>query len=155
MSLIDTLDGMLMLFAYSWSYINPVRKLYYNIVITSISVSVAFLVALIEMFAIIGERMGYEGGFWDFIATLSDNFGIIGYVIIGAFVLSWLVSAIVYRLLGYHKLEKKFEDMGKCTEEVIDEEAQEKSSPKDLHIEEADVGIRQLDCPGEGVGSTK
>ncbi|KAJ2961936.1 hypothetical protein NQZ79_g2878 [Umbelopsis isabellina] len=147
MSLIDTLDGMLMLFAYSWSYINPVRKLYYNIVITSISVSVAFIVALIEMFAIIGERMNYEGGFWDFIATLNDNFGIIGYVIIGAFVLSWLVSAIVYRLLGYHKLEKKFEDKRNGPEDAVGEEVQEKSSPKGLDIEEADLGISHLDQP--------
>jgi high-affinity nickel-transport protein len=155
MSLIDTLDGMLMLFAYSWSYINPVRKLYYNIVITTISVSVAFLVALIEMFAIIGERMNYEGGFWDFIATLSNNFGIIGYVIIGAFVLSWLVSAIVYRLLGYHRLEKEFEEKRNYPEDTPDEEVQEKASGSDLDIEEADLGISHTECQLEEVVHSK
>lgn len=141
MSLIDTLDGMLMLFAYSWSYINPVRKLYYNIVITSISVTVAFLVALIEMFALIGERLGYEGGFWDFIAILSDNFGIIGYIIIGAFVLAWIVSAIVYRLSGYHKLEKDFDDREKKQKDANVETVDQEPCEKSLGKEEADICV--------------
>ncbi|GAB5585383.1 hypothetical protein Unana1_00283 [Umbelopsis nana] len=141
MSLIDTLDGMLMLFAYSWSYINPVRKLYYNIVITSISVTVAFLVALIEMFALIGERLGYEGGFWDFIAILSDNFGIIGYIIIGAFVLTWIVSAIVYRLSGYHKLEKDFDDREKKQKDANVETVDQEPCEKSLGKEEADICV--------------
>ncbi|KAG2188102.1 hypothetical protein INT44_000853 [Umbelopsis vinacea] len=144
MSLIDTLDGMLMLFAYSWSYINPVRKMYYNVVITTISVTVAFLVALIELFALIGERLELEGGFWTFIATLSDNFGIIGYVIIGAFVLAWIVSAVVYRLSGYHKLEKEFDEKEKAMKAEIVEGTEEQvlsSSEKPLEKEEADIGL--------------
>lgn len=144
MSLIDTLDGMLMLFAYSWSYINPIRKMYYNIVITSISVTVAFLVALIEMFALIGERLELEGGFWTFISTLSDNFGIIGYVIIGAFVLAWIISAVVYRLSGYHKLEKEFDDKEKegkdIAVEVIEGSEDQDFNEKTLEKEEANIG---------------
>ncbi|KAI8098868.1 high-affinity nickel-transport protein-domain-containing protein [Halteromyces radiatus] len=109
MSLIDSLDGMLMLFTYTWAYINPVRKLYYNLTITSISVVVACLVALIEFFSLIGEQLNLENGWWSFWYTLSDSFEWIGIVIVGAFIVTWVVSAIVYRWLGYKALEKEFD----------------------------------------------
>jgi high-affinity nickel-transport protein len=112
MSLIDSLDGMLMLFTYTWAYINPVRKLYYNLTITMISVVVAVLVALIEFFSLIGEQLELENGWWSFWYTLSDSFEWIGIVIVGAFILTWVVSAMVYRWLGYKALEREFDLKG-------------------------------------------
>ncbi|KAI7867009.1 high-affinity nickel-transport protein-domain-containing protein [Spinellus fusiger] len=110
MSLIDSLDGMLMLFTYTWAYVNPVRKMYYNLVITSISVVVACLVALIEFFSLLGDQLHLDNGWWRFWGTLSDSFEWIGIVIVGSFIVTWIVSAIVYRLLGYKDLELEFDD---------------------------------------------
>ncbi|KAI9016425.1 high-affinity nickel-transport protein-domain-containing protein [Phycomyces nitens] len=110
MALIDSLDGMLMLFTYTWAYVNPVRKMYYNLIITSISVVVACLVALIELFALIGEQLELDNGWWEFWYTLADSFEWIGIVIVGAFIVTWLVSAVVYRLLGYKDLEREFDE---------------------------------------------
>ncbi|KAI9303210.1 high-affinity nickel-transport protein-domain-containing protein [Cunninghamella echinulata] len=109
MSLIDSLDGILMLFTYTWAYINPVRKLYYNMTITLISVVVAILIALIELFALIGEELELDNGWWQFWYTLSDSFEWIGIVIVGCFILTWVVSAMIYRLLGYKALEKEYD----------------------------------------------
>lgn len=109
MSLIDSLDGILMLFTYTWAYINPVRKLYYNLTITLISVVVACLIALIELFSLIGEQLELENGWWQFWYTLSDSFEWIGIVIVGCFIITWVVSAILYRVLGYKALEKEFD----------------------------------------------
>ena len=110
MSLIDTLDSILMLFTYTWAYINPVRKMFYNLTITSISVVVAIIVALIEFFALIGEQLELDNGWWRFWYFLADSFEYIGIIIIGAFILTFIVSAIVYRLAGYRDLEKDFDD---------------------------------------------
>lgn len=105
MSLVDTTDGVLMLGAYSWAYVKPIRKLYYNMTITFVSVLVALLVGGIEALALIADQLKLQGGFWDFVGNLSDNFGLIGYFIIGIFILSWAISAIVYRLKKYDEIE--------------------------------------------------
>lgn len=110
MALIDSLDSILMLFTYTWAYINPVRKLFYNLTITSISVIVAVLVALIQFFALIGEQLELDSGWWRFWYFLGDSFEWIGVIIVGAFIVTWLVSAIVYRLTGYRDLEKEFDE---------------------------------------------
>lgn len=110
MGLIDSLDSILMLFTYTWAYINPVRKLFYNLTITSISVIVAIVVALIELFALIGEQLELDNGWWRFWYFLSDSFEYIGIIIIGAFILTYIVSAIVYKLAGYKDLEKEFDE---------------------------------------------
>jgi high-affinity nickel-transport protein len=109
MALIDSLDSILMLFTYTWAYINPVRKLFYNLTITSISVIVAVVVALIELFSLIGEQLELDNGWWRFWYFLADSFEYIGIIIIGAFILTYIVSAIVYRLAGYKALEKEFD----------------------------------------------
>ncbi len=101
MALVDTLDGILMLGAYGWAFVRPLRKLYYNITITSVSVVIALLVGGIEALGLIGDQLGLEGGFWEFVSTANDNFGLIGYGIIGVFVLAWLVSAAIYRWKRY------------------------------------------------------
>ena len=105
MCLIDTTNGILMLGAYSWAYVKPIRKLYYNLTITLVSVLVALLVGGIEALGIIGNKLGLQGGFWDFIGEVSENFGAVGYCIVGIFLVSWAVSTIVYRLKKYDEIE--------------------------------------------------
>ncbi len=105
MTLIDTTDGVLMLGAYGWAFLKPLRKLYYNIVITAVSVVVAVLIGGIETLGLIGDTFKLEGAFWDAIGALNDNFGVLGYLIIGVFAASWLVSALIYRAMGYDALE--------------------------------------------------
>jgi high-affinity nickel-transport protein len=104
MSLVDTTDGILMLGAYGWAFLNPLRKLFYNITVTAVSVLVALLVGGIEALGLIGDKFAFTGRFWNFIGSLNDNFGDLGYVIIGIFVVCWLVSVLLYRVNGYDKI---------------------------------------------------
>jgi high-affinity nickel-transport protein len=105
MSLIDTTDGVLMLGAYNWAFVKPVRKLYYNLIITGVSVAVAVAVGGIEALGLIGDQLGLSGGFWDGIGSLNDNFNGLGFAIIGLFILAWAVSVIAYRYTGLDKLK--------------------------------------------------
>ena len=105
MSLVDTTDGILMLGAYGWAFVKPIRKLYYNMTITFVSVVVAVLVGGIEALGLAGDQFGLTGPFWEGIAALNGHFGTIGYLIIAVFVLSWLLSAVIYRARGYDRLE--------------------------------------------------
>jgi nickel/cobalt transporter (NiCoT) family protein len=105
MSLIDTTDGALMLGAYGWAFTTPIRKLYYNLTITFVSVLVAVLIGGIEVLGLVANQLSLEGPFWSFIGTLNDNFGTLGYLIIAIFVASWLVSIAVYRLGQLDRLE--------------------------------------------------
>lgn len=105
MSLIDTTDGILMLGAYGWAYVKPIRKLYYNMTITLISVLVAVIIGGIEVLSIIRDQLGLNGWFWDVIGNLSSNFGTIGYIIIGIFILSWLISTAIYKVNRYEEVE--------------------------------------------------
>ena len=105
MCLLDTTDGVLMLGAYGWAFVKPVRKLYYNLNITLVSVLVAVMVGTIEILGIIGGQFGYKGTLWAGVARMSDNFTLIGAGIIGVFVVSWLVSTAIYKLRRYDDLE--------------------------------------------------
>ena len=105
MSLVDTTDSILMLGAYGWAFVKPVRKLYYNMTITFVSVLVALLVGGIEVLSLAGDKFGLKGPFWDGIGALNENFGTLGYLIIAIFVVSWVASAIIYRARGYDRLE--------------------------------------------------
>ena len=105
MSLVDTTDSILMLGAYGWAFVKPIRKLYYNMTITLVSVLVAVLVGGIEALGLAVDQFDLHGPFWDGIGALNDNFGILGYLIIGVFVASWVISAIIYRARGYDRLE--------------------------------------------------
>jgi len=104
MSLVDTTDGVLMLGAYGWAFMNPVRKLYYNLTITGVSVVVAIAIGGIEALGLIADQLGLTGGVWNAVNAANDNFGALGYAIIAIFVASWLVSFVVYRVMGYDKL---------------------------------------------------
>ena len=107
MSLMDTTDGVLMLGAYGWAFMKPIRKLYYNLTITAVSVIVALVVGGLEVLNLIGDRLGLTeaGGFWGAIGAINDNFGILGYIIVGIFVLGWLISFVVYRAKRYDEIE--------------------------------------------------
>ncbi len=107
MSLMDTTDGVLMLGAYGWAFLKPVRKLYYNLTVTAVSVIVAVVVGGLEVLNLIGDRLGLTGGggFWGAIGAVNDNFGVLGAIIVGIFVLSWLISFAVYRAKRYDEIE--------------------------------------------------
>jgi nickel/cobalt transporter (NiCoT) family protein len=105
MTLIDTTDGILMLGAYGWAFTKPIRKLYYNLTITSVSVLVAVLVGGIEALGLVADQLKLEGPFWSFIGALNDNFGSLGYLIIAIFVGSWLFSMAIYRLGRFDLLD--------------------------------------------------
>jgi high-affinity nickel-transport protein len=105
MTLIDTTDAVLMVRAYGWAYIKPIRKLYYNMTITLVSVMVALLIGGVEALGLIGRKLDLTGSFWTGIEALNENFGALGYAIIAIFLVSWMVSVIVYRLKGYDDIE--------------------------------------------------
>jgi high-affinity nickel-transport protein len=105
MALIDTADSVLMLGAYGWAFMKPIRKLYYNLTITAVSVLVALLVGSVEALGLFAEKLSLHGGFWNYVLMLNDEFGVLGYVIVALFVASWLVSLAVYRIKGYDRLD--------------------------------------------------
>jgi high-affinity nickel-transport protein len=96
MSLLDTIDGSFMNFAYGWAFAKPVRKVYYNLAITGQSVAVAFIVGSIELLSIATATLGLKGGFWAWASSIDLN--TVGYVIVGVFVLMWAVAFAVWRL---------------------------------------------------------
>ncbi|MEA3104315.1 MAG: nickel/cobalt transporter (NiCoT) family protein [Caballeronia mineralivorans] len=107
MSLVDTTDGILMLGAYRWAFVRPMRKLYYNITITFVSVVVAVLIGGIEVLDLLQDRLGLKGVFWDAIGSLNEHFGLLGYIVIGVFMVSWIVSIAIYKLRRYDDISVK------------------------------------------------
>jgi high-affinity nickel-transport protein len=105
MALVDSTDSILMLGAYGWAFVKPMRKLYYNMTITFVSIVVALLIGGIEVLGLVGDEFDLKGGFWEMMDLLNNNFGVIGFVIIGVFVLSWIVSIAVYRMNRYDEIE--------------------------------------------------
>ena len=105
MSLADTTDGVMMLGAYGWAFVKPIRKLYYNMNITLVSVLVALVVGTFETLSIVATQLKLSGPFWDTVGNINENFGLVGVIIIGVFVLSWLSSTIFYRLKKYEHME--------------------------------------------------
>ena len=105
MSLLDTTDGILMLGAYGWAYVKPMRKLFYNMTITFVSIAVALFVGAVEAASVIAMQLHLTGGIWDRLASLSDNFGVLGGGIVVIFIASWLVSTIVYKARRYDEID--------------------------------------------------
>jgi len=103
MSLLDTIDGSFMNFAYGWAFSKPVRKVYYNIVITGLSVAVALYVGGLEILQVISGQLELSGGIWDFVNEFNLNSA--GYFIVGAFVVVWSIALILWR---FGKIEDRW-----------------------------------------------
>ena len=96
MSLLDTIDGAFMNFAYGWAFAKPVRKVFYNITITALSVAVALVVGTIELLSVLADRLSLSGGLWGWVSGLDLNY--VGYAILGLFAVTWAVALTVWRV---------------------------------------------------------
>jgi high-affinity nickel-transport protein len=105
MSLVDTIDGHMMLGAYGWAYLKPIRKIYYNMTITLISIIVAVIIAGIEALGLLIDLLKLQGPVWNAVGMLNDNFGTLGYVIIAIFALSWLASILIYKARRFDEMD--------------------------------------------------
>ena len=103
MTLLDTIDGAFMNFAYGWAFSKPVRKVFYNITITGLSVAVALLIGTIELLQVLSARLSLTGAFFDWLNNL--DFNLIGYGIVGLFVLTWVIALSVWR---FGRIEEKW-----------------------------------------------
>jgi high-affinity nickel-transport protein len=95
MSLLDTIDGAFMNFAYGWAFSKPVRKVFYNITITALSVAVALIIGTIELLSVFAVKLNLTGGVWSFVSNLDLN--VVGYFIVGLFVATWVLALAVWR----------------------------------------------------------
>jgi high-affinity nickel-transport protein len=95
MSMFDTADGVFMNFAYGWAFFRPIRKVYYNITITGLSVAVAFVIGTIELVSVLGQQLNRSGGIWDFAANFNLNHA--GFFIVGLFVVTWAIALSIWR----------------------------------------------------------
>jgi high-affinity nickel-transport protein len=103
MCLFDTIDGSFMNFAYGWAFSKPIRKVYYNITITSLSVIVALVIGSVELLGLISEQAGASGAFWT--AMQNANINTLGFVIVGLFVATWVIALAVWR---FGRIEEKW-----------------------------------------------
>jgi nickel/cobalt transporter (NiCoT) family protein len=97
MTLVDTTDGILMVRAYGWALVDPMRKLWYNFTMTFASIAMAVLIASIQIVGLLVDKAGLEGPLWRAIAGLGGDFTTFGFLVVGVFVAAWLLSALVYR----------------------------------------------------------
>lgn len=99
MVLIDTSDGVAMTLAYGWAFMKPIRKIYYNLTITVISVGVALIIGTVELLQVLSHELGLSGSFWLWLNAL--NFETLGFAIIGLFMASWAIAIAIYRLKDF------------------------------------------------------
>jgi high-affinity nickel-transport protein len=104
MTLVDTSDSVLMVGAYGWAFLNPIRKIWYNLTITAISALVAMLIGGIEALGLLASKLELAGGFWDMVGKLNSGLAGFGYVVIAIFVASWIVSLLMYRWSGLGRI---------------------------------------------------
>ncbi len=104
MSLMDTTDGVLMVKAYNWAFVNPLRKIFYNLTTTCLSIAVALVIGSIELLQVFIGLLRLKGPFYDYVGGL--NFGVLGYVIVGIFLLVWGVSAALWK---FNRMEERHE----------------------------------------------
>jgi high-affinity nickel-transport protein len=103
MTLLDTIDGSFMQFAYGWAFARPVRKIYYNLTITGLSVAVALLVGGAELLGVLAGQLHWDGGFWGWVQSLDLN--TLGFGVVGLFAATWLAAALVWR---WGKVEQRW-----------------------------------------------
>ena len=104
MTLVDTSDSVLMVGAYGWAFLNPIRKIWYNLTITAISALVAMLIGGIEALGLLASKLELAGGFWEMVGRLNSGLAGFGYVVIAIFVASWIVSLLIYRWSGLGRI---------------------------------------------------
>jgi high-affinity nickel-transport protein len=97
MTLVDTSDSVLMVGAYGWAFLNPIRKIWYNLTITAISAVVAMLIGGIEALGLIADKLELDGVFWDLISKINSGLAGFGYLVVAIFVASWIASYPIYR----------------------------------------------------------
>jgi high-affinity nickel-transport protein len=93
--------GAMMVGAYGWAFVNPIRKLWYNLTITAASVLGAVLIGGLDALGLLADQLGLEGWFWSAIGPLNEDLGSFGFVVIGIFAFCWIASAAIYRWRGY------------------------------------------------------
>jgi nickel/cobalt transporter (NiCoT) family protein len=103
MSLMDTADGVFMSKAYAWAFASPVRKLYYNITVTALSVFVALLIGTLELARVVSDKLGLSGGFWSWLQGL--DFGTLGYAVVGLFAITWIVALAIWK---WRRIEQRW-----------------------------------------------
>jgi nickel/cobalt transporter (NiCoT) family protein len=104
MSMMDTADGVFMSKAYGWAFDSPVRRIYYNLVVTALSVLVALLIGTIELAQVMSDKLGWHAGFWGWLQHL--DFAILGYAVVALFAASWLVAWVIWR---WRRVEQRWQ----------------------------------------------
>jgi high-affinity nickel-transport protein len=127
MSLLDTIDGSFMNFAYGWAFSKPVRKVYYNIIITGLSVAVALFVGGLELCQVFAQQLNLTGGFWDY--ALAFNLNSAGYFIVGAFVVVWTVALLLWK---YGKIEERWHNKAHAAQLARGEQSDHTAAGIDL-----------------------
>ena len=102
--LFDTMDGCFMNFAYGWAFSRPIRKVYYNMIITGLSVAMAFLIGSVELLGLLGSEFDLHGSFWDVMGNFNINTA--GFIVVGLFVLTWIVALAIWQ---FADIESKWE----------------------------------------------
>jgi high-affinity nickel-transport protein len=115
MCLFDTIDGCFMNFAYDWAFAKPIRKVYYNMTITGLSVFVAVFIGTIEILGLIGQEYNLSGGFWSFMGNFDINKA--GFVIVGIFVVTWIVALAVWR---FGRIEQRWDNRQALAADPVD-----------------------------------
>jgi len=127
MSLIDTIDGIMMLWTYSWAQLNPSRRIFFNLFLTVLSAVIAVIVAVIEILGRVQDGLELEeNGFWGAIKNINDHFEIVGYSIIGLFAVSTVFAILYMRFCLRQKTEEEELDEIKKEAEALRKEAKKK-----------------------------
>jgi nickel/cobalt transporter (NiCoT) family protein len=113
MSLFDSADSCFMNFAYDWAFARPIRKVYYNLTITGLSVLIAFFIGTVEVLGLVAQQAHLNGGFWDFMANFNLNTA--GYVIVALFALTWIAAAAVWH---FGRFEQRWATAPGCARDL-------------------------------------
>ena len=105
MMLFDSIDGLFMNFAYGWAFARPVRKVYYNLVITGLSIAAAFIIGTIEIIGVLTNELHLHGWFWDTMGNFDINKA--GFIMVGLFLVIWVVAVAVWK---YGNVEHRWEN---------------------------------------------
>jgi nickel/cobalt transporter (NiCoT) family protein len=129
MSLFDTLDGCFMNFAYGWAFSRPIRKVYYNIVITTLSVAIALFIGTIELFGLVGQELHLQGSLWRWLGNFNINQA--GFVIVGVFAAAWAIALAIWR---FGNVERRWQEAAERSRARRAIEEALVSGPPDLDV---------------------